>query len=421
MCRLSHFIVFILIFACSTNSQASTNPAHLSEESLQNQLNEAQMEINSLRQMIQEIQQQLGTDVRPDTSENLEARVEELETIALDLDDAVGDRAVIKAFDAIKFDLGGFLDTTSSIVIGESNTTIAANQQVFELLANAELGDRWDIFLAQAFVRNAPLSFDDPQGINAPQFANNNSPIVTDTVIAWGQYAYSDLINIQFGRYITPIGIINVEHFPATLLDTSQPMFLRPFPGQTLFANFSNGINIHGSQFVGANKNNKLEYSLFGGAWSGNSNALTAGGRVRYTISEHGLNIGINVYTGDRSSTQEKDRFVVTGADLQFIKGPFSLKTETFYSSENFDEDRFAFYIQPAFEITSRLTAFYRYDFLDRGGIGERMTEQVVGLVYNPIPNIRLRSLYRHQSFTDETGIIDAATDSIQISTTLNF
>jgi len=392
-----------------------------SEKHLQQQLDAAHQEIADLRQIVEEIKQQVTIGSKSITTDNLNERVEELEIIALDLDDSVGDKTVVGAFDAVQFNLGGFLDTTSTIVIGEDNTTVAPNKQVFELLAHAQLREKWDAFFAQAFARNAPLSFTDPDGVRSPQFQNNNSPVVTDTVIAWGQYAHSDIFNVQFGRYITPVGIINVEHFPATLLDTAQPMFLRPFPGQTLFANFTNGINLHGSKFIGANKQNKVEYSLYGGAWSGNTTALSLGGRARYTLSDYGLSIGVNAYTGDRSNVIDNDRFIVTGADILYTLDRFTLKTEAFYSFENLGDDRLAFYIQPSFQISPKLTGFYRYDYFDQGRSEQETTEQVLGLVYNPVTNIRLRTLYRHKSFSDVTGAIEASTDSFQLSTTLNF
>ena len=79
-----------------------------------------------------------------------------------------------------------------------------------------------------------------------PKFLMNSS---TPLIIAWGNYAYSDALNIQFGRFSTPHGIINIEHFPATLLDPEQPQFLRPFSGQTIFPNFVDGIHLYGNYF----------------------------------------------------------------------------------------------------------------------------------------------------------------------------
>lgn len=411
-------LLFTTLF-CATLTSLSF--AAEQDDDLTNQLAKAEEEIAALRSMVQEIRSKLDAAVIPPKNRDLTERVEELETITLDLDDAVGDRATVKAFSAEKFDIGGFLDTTTSLVIGEENTTISANKQVFEILAHADLGNRWDFFVAQAFVRNAPLSFIDPGGITSPQFSNNNSPVVTDTVIGWGQYTHSDLFSIQFGRYITPIGIINVEHFPASLLDTEQPMFLRPFPGQTLFANFSNGVNIHGSTFIGSSRSDKVEYSLFGGIWSGNSRSFSGGGRLRYTFANRNVSIGVNAITGDRTSALAGGRFAVLGADALISRGPLSLKTEAFFSTEDTGEDKVAFYVQPALKLSSNLIGFYRFDYLDDGTAADISVEQVLGLVFNPIRNVRLRGLYRRRSFSDDTGENNATADIFQFSTTLNF
>ncbi|MDQ7077986.1 MAG: hypothetical protein Q9M45_09150 [Robiginitomaculum sp.] len=109
-------------------------------------------------------------------------------------------------------------------------------------------------------------------------------------MIAWAQYSKNDMFNVQFGRFITPHGIINIEHFPANSLDPEQPQFLRPFPGQTIFANFSDGVNVHGSKYVG---NNKFSYNAYAAAWAGNSSNLNIGGRLAYAFEDAGLTLGL--------------------------------------------------------------------------------------------------------------------------------
>lgn len=348
----------------------------------------------------------------------LAERVDELEEVAVDLDERVGSRAVVHAFDGVSLDIGGFFDTAATVAFGEEGTDASFNRQVFELLAKARLGQNWELFVAQAFVRNAPLTFSDPQGRTTPVFANNNSPVVTDTVIAWGQYHHSDALNVQFGRFITPHGIVNIEHFPATLLDTEQPQFLRPFPGQTVFQNFTNGLNIHGQKFLG---NSRLNYAVYGGVWAGNSTNGVFGGRLGYSLADTGLTIGLNALSGDRSSEVTGDRFNGGGVDILFDKGPILWKNEVFWTSEGQGDDRLAFYSQPAFRLNDQWTAFYRYDFLDTGGPGARTIEHSAGLVFDPISNVRLRALYRHRRAQEDIGFDAAETDIIQFATTFNF
>ena len=348
----------------------------------------------------------------------LEERVEELEIVAADVDESIGSRAVVNAYDGISLDVGGFFDTTVTAAIGEDATSASFNRQVFELLIKAELGEKWDLFIAQAFIRDAPLTFSDPQQRTAPDFGSNNSPVDTDTVIAWGQYKHSDILNILLGRFITPHGIINIEHFPAYLFDTEQPQFLRPFTEQTLFANFTNGVNIYGAEHLG---NSKVSYAVYAGVWAGNPTNASFGGRLDYTIGDSGLTIGVNGLSGDRTDNAINDRFYGGGIDILYDKGPFIWKNEFFATSEGIGGDRLAFYTQPGIRLSDKWTALYRYDFLDDGTVGGESVEHVGGLVFDPIANVRLRALYRMRRLKSDTGFDAANVNIIQFATTFNF
>jgi hypothetical protein len=347
----------------------------------------------------------------------LDERVEELEDSVDTIDSRVGSRAVANSFDATKLDIGGFVDIATTLAIGKDKTEAAFNREVFELLIKAKLGNNWDLFAAQAFIRNAPLRFSDPAGRRSPFFANNNSPVVTDTVIAWAQYSKSDMLNVQFGRFITPHGIINIEHFPANLLDPEQPQFLRPFPGQTIFANFSDGVNVHGSKFIG---NNKFSYNAYAAAWAGNSSNVNVGGRLAYSFEESGLTFGINGTYGDRSSTADAN-FAVLGADILYQKGRWIWKNEVYFTDEENAPGKVAFYTMPAFKLTEKWTAFYRFDYLDTGKLGGESIENALGLTFRPIFNAHLRGIYRWRRATKDIGIPAASTHVFQLSTTFNF
>ena len=348
----------------------------------------------------------------------LEERLEDLEIVAANVDESIGSRAVVNAFDGVSLDVGGFFDTAATLVVGEEETTGSFNRQVFELLVKAELGPQWDLFVAQAFIRNAPLLFTDPQQRTSPIFADNNSPVDTDTVIAWGQYKHSDLLNVQFGRFITPHGIVNIEHFPASLLDTEKPQFLRPAAEQSIFANFTNGVNINGDKYFG---NNKLGYAVYAGVSAGNATNAAFGGRLDYNIGESGLTIGVNGYSDDRTNNLISDRFYGGGIDILYDKGPILWKSEVFATSEGSEGDRFAFYTQPAIRLSDKWTVLYRYDYNDNGFVGGETVEHVGGLVFDPIVNVRLRALYRLRRERSDIGFDDASVNVFQFATTFNF
>ena len=380
-------------------------------------LAQTRIQLEALQAQVAELEAKLASQT-PTVSGQLEDRVEELEVIASEVDESIGSRALVNVFDGNTLDIGGFFDTAATIAIGEASTEASFNRQVFELLVKAELGRSWELFVAQAFVRNAPLSYADPVTRTTPLFADNNSPVATDTVIAWGQYHHSDVLNVQFGRFITPHGIVNIEHFPASLLDTEQPQFLRPFPGQTLFANFTNGVNIHGARFFG---DNALSYAAYAGVWAGNSSKISYGGRLAYAFTDQGLTIGVNAMSGDRSSATPNDRFHGLGIDVLYNKGPVLWKSEIFATSEGVGGDKFAFYSQPALRLTDQWTILYRYDYLDNGSLGGQTIEHVGGIVFDPVANVRLRALYRNSHRRADFPISASTTNIIQFATTLNF
>ena len=227
----------------------------------------------------------------------------------------------------------------------------------------------------------------------------------------------SDLVKVQVGRFITPHGITNIEHFPASLLDPEQPQFLRPFPGQTVFANFTNGVNVNGSKFVGRNK---FSYNAYAGAWAGNSTNINLGGRVAYTFTNEGITIGANATYGDRSSLVDAD-FAVVGVDLLFEKGRWIWKNEIFITNEENGLDRIAFYTQPAYKLTDKWTGFYRFDYLDTGLAGGKTIENSLGLTFKPVSNAHLRGIYRWRHASEDAGIPSADAHIFQLSTTFNF
>lgn len=409
------------LYGCAVLLFASGNAFAQDTDDLKAALAETKAQLAALQAQVTSLEERLEEKLEKSSDFDvveLEERVEDLEVVATDIDEAVGSRAVVNAFDGVSLDIGGFFDTTATLVIGEDGTDASFNRQVFELLVKADLGPKWDLFVAQAFIRNAPLAFTDPQQRTTPSFGNNNSPVATDTVIAWGQYRHSDLLNVQFGRFITPLGIVNVEHFPATLLDTEQPQFLRPFSGQNIFANFTNGANVYGTKYIG---NNALSYAAYAGVWAGNSSNVSFGGRINYGIGDSGLTIGANGFSGDRDNDIEGDRFYGGGIDVLYDKGPLLWKSELYTTSEGSGDNRLAFYTQPAVRLSDAWTILYRYDFLETGEPGGESVEHVGGIVFDPIDNVRLRALYRLRRMKSDTGFESADANIVQLSTTFNF
>lgn len=405
-------------------------------DALERQLRNALGQIQELSQELEELKAEDAgktADTAPppaatestviDSLAELDERVTDVEDVVTDIDQRVGSRAVVNAFDAVELDFGGFVDTALTHIRGEDGAETAVNRTVFELLLSAKLDEDWELFVAQAFVRNTAADLSDPLN---PSFADINSPVATDTVLAWVNYQADNLFNVRAGRFITPHGIINIEHFPALLLDPEQPQFLRPFPGQTLFPNFSNGLQVHGTAFLGERYQDSFEYSVYAASFAGNSSDFNYGGRAAYGFGDWGVKIGANTAYGQRTDQVDSGYFLY-GADLLFDKGPFLWKNEIFFSNEDLGENRFAYYTQPAYRLTDRWTAFYRYDFLDGGTnpntlaeIGES-TEHAFGLSFKPVPNVHLRTIFTLRQLEATAQRVEADLEQLQFAATLNF
>lgn len=348
-------------------------------------------------------------------------RLDQMEEQIFDLEDKVGSRAVAHAFDAKSIDIGGFLHSTFTHVDANADNATSFNRTIFELLLKADLGDDWSAFFAQAFLRQSGEGFTNIGNNISADFAGFNAGpgqrgVATDTPIAWANYKHNDQLNFRLGRILTPAGIINIEHFPASLLDPEQPQFLRPFGGNTLLPNFLTGVNVHGRTFIG---NNTLSYDAYTGNFAGGNEKLVSGGRLAYALNDLGVTIGANVISGSRPSGQD---YQVYGGDILIDKGRLLWKNEVFFSVEQAGAaNRTAFYSQPAWRLTDKVTVFYRYDHLD--AVAGKTIENVVGLSYKPTRNVHLRTIFRNKHFdTGFAGLTSSEDAQIyQFAATFNF
>ena len=130
--------------------------------------------------------------------------------------------------------------------------------------------------------------------------------------------------------------------------------------------------------------------------------------------------MGFNYARGGRIATKDST-YDLYGLDLLVEKGRFLWKSEVFTTNEELGKNRFAYYTQPAWRLSSKFILFYRYDFLDKGQHLGDSIENVIGLNYQPYSNIRLRGTVTHHHFKSNT-VLDSANSLIyQLSATLSF
>ena len=443
-------VTFGLCLAFVQGSYAQEPPIRVKDaveqlQNLQQQLDEAITRIKALEQQRQpHVTQSLegSTDI---TIEELAERLEAQEELIQDLDQKVGSRALVRTFDALQLDFGGFLHSTFTHINGENGSATSFDRLTFELLFRAQFSERFSAFFAQAFVRESNTRFTDTFQRTSPGFVFSGSGgMKTPLVIAWANYRHSDALNVQVGRYITPFGIINIEHFPAILLDPEQPQFLRPFSGDTIFPNFMTGAQVHGQLFF---DDNSLQYHVYTGVFTGSTpEQFYTGIRGAYTLAALGSTFGLNLGTGKRAITttapdsirpSRNATFYMYGIDLLIDKGPILWKNELFFTDEDDRSggNRVAYYTQPAFRLSDQWIAFYRYDYLNDGSLqiapasgGPRLqtpgnsTEHVFGINYLPVPNVRLRGSFTLKDFSSgRLGAPNAKAQIFQLSGTFSF
>ena len=352
----------------------------------------------------------------------LKDRIEELELVMEEVDERQGDRPLVQAFDGLKVDLGGFIHSTYTYVEGENSSVGSFNRQNFELLLGAELTKNWSAFFAGGFLRES----DDPFVVGTPEDPEFDSNSANPLVIGWVNYQHNDFFNIRLGRISTPHGIINIEHFPASLLDPEQPQFLRPFSGNTIFPNFSTGAQLHGRYF---GSRATLGYTAYftnanGESLESNSEEIF-GGRVSLASAGGAVELGLNYSDSFRAETNSDN--TLYGVDLNLDLGRFSMKAELFETSEDVGQDRSTFYIQPAWNLSDDWIVFYRYDELEKDEKSGQTILNVVGVNYLPHDNVRLRVTYSQKQFNDRLGndvddvLPDTESDTLQLSGTFSF
>lgn len=350
--------------------------------------------------------------------------ISDIEMQLQDISEQTGSRPLVHAFDSIKLDIGGFLHTAYTYVDGENASEGSFNRQNFELLIGSELTDNWSAFIASGFLREA----NDPfavGGRQTPDFdTNNRNPLI----IGWANYRHTDFLNIRIGRMITPHGIINIEHFPATLLDPEQPQFLRPFGGNTIFPNFSTGVQLHGRVF---GEQMMFEYASYAvnapGVGHPDSNTREiVGFRAAIGSNSGSWKLGFNGSDSYRGTTQSSN--TLSGIDLHTQFGFFELKTELYETEEERGGNREAFYVQPILHVHPKVDLFYRYDSLDAGDSMGVSEENAVGLNILPSPTVRLRLVYTAKNFeggfSDGNNLIpqkNAEANLVQVSGTFSF
>ena len=378
-------------------------------------------------------------------SEDISARLEALEEELLELQLKQSGKTPVTAFDSIRLDFGGFITQTfTSVFAGDGPSRSSFDQTNLELLVGADITENDSFFAAVGFLRQADL-VNEASGtdVNGRRFAAHANR--TPGIIMWGKHDFDELLDVTYGRMITPWGIINREHFPPVLLNLNQPQYLRNvqpgnlFGGNTFIPNFIDGVQAHGSKFFG---DHQAEYFVYVANFDGggtDASDFIAGGRLQWTLPNYLATFGGSYQNGARAAAggPNKPHYDAYGLDVLVNHKGFQMKAEYIRNNERGGTSsngnasvapKESWYIQPAYTL-GKTILFYRWDVIDTnldiGNDASQQTEHVFGVNYLWAPTIRLRAEYVLNRFDLEKDTSattrDRDYDNIQLSITTSF
>jgi len=254
---------------------------------------------------------------------------------------------------------------------------------------------------------------------------DNSASTALQLMRLYGEYSFSDAIEVKFGQFLTPIGIWNRTYIPALRWSA-----FTPYVAQGFFPKIIAGASINGRLC----DNRELSYSLFyhvDGEHDTNQNNVKAkefiGGELRYHFSPLiKLAFPFGRYRSD--SSQEINLFTGLNLLLPFKKNEFS--SEFIYKDGEWTDANgytntwksSAWYLQYVQHIykSSYLSARYgeKRRFQSKNGINWSDKNTVFGYIYRPKTAFSTKLEYRH---TRRSGLDTLGQDEVLLSFSVLF
>ncbi len=249
-----------------------------------------------------------------------------------------------------------------------------------------QVSDTWSFF--------SEIEFEDAPIIEISEGKDDGKIAIESLVI---QAAVNQQLIFRAGRYLTPAGIWNVDHYSPFVATMAVPEHIKK-----IFPNVVDGLQVFGSQDVG---NTLVSYAVYAGNGidePGNSDSnenKAVGTRVKFTFhSLNGLELGLSGFTGKdkQTATQKYDRDSL-GADVKFHLNKFKFQGE--YARASIDDqispsaidfDRTGFYGQLIYDIKEKVSLVYRYDWYEANDTDStsKLRTNTVALNYHFTPSV---------------------------------
>lgn len=237
-----------------------------------------------------------------------------------------------------------------------------------------QIGDRWRMF--------SEIEYED-----GPNTAKNEGKIFVEVFTL--EYYLNQYLNFRLGRFLTPAGIWNVDHYPPFVLTQERPQHVRK-----IFPQLNDGLQLLGSAHMA---NVTTDYIFYvsngqGNTGHGDGNEDKAlGARLKFglpILSE--AEVGTSYY---REELNNKTDFDALGADLFLSWRNVRLQAE--YAKGFFepvageDDERTGYYGQLEYDLKN-WTLGYRYDWYDPSSEtdNDRKTINTLALNYHFTPYV---------------------------------
>jgi hypothetical protein len=203
------------------------------------------------------------------------------------------------------------------------------------------------------------------------------------------EYYLNQYVNFRLGRFLTPAGIWNVDHYPPFVLTQERPMHIRK-----IFPQLNDGLQFLGSVNMAQTV---TDYKLYvsngqGNTGHGDGNEDKAlGGRAKFALHFLDLDdwgfrapeIGFSYYKEEKNDDED---FKAAGADLRLYWKDLTLQAEYAkgYGDPSFGSiyQRIGYYAQMAYNYKN-WTLGYRYDWYDPDTTLDNDRKTINSLVLN--------------------------------------
>ncbi len=308
-----------------------------------------------------------------DEISDLKKEVEELKT-RLEVVEAEGENVIDR--------IASFV-TISGYADGEFILTDQAGQENefrvhhLSLFFKKEISEKWRLF--------SELEYEDAPKIE--DGSTTEGKFFVEVFII--EYLHSPLLNLRIGRYLTPAGIWNVEHYPPFVATQERPKHIR-----NIFPQYNDGLQMYGTKTM---SDVVADYALYVANGSGNTGRgddnedKAIGGRVKFKIPLlAAFEVGTSAYREKDSSDLERESY---GADLKIqwwrIKFQGEYAKALFDPSTGSDYERSGYYGQLGYDL-DQWSFIYRYDWYEPNDIvsNDKTSTNTLAMNYHFTPYV---------------------------------